>query len=136
MTDAEDTAIKPPVDEGLKAPIPEQHTRVIGSPLPIGSGGTPLQAVPPGDAPQRFIGPPPPGRGLTGPPLGPPLEVPTGVQKALGAVRAALPWVQRILPLLDGNIGMAVSNMLAPHHHAPQPLHPAPPPVDLAPIEE
>jgi hypothetical protein len=40
--------------------------------------------------------------------------------------------VQRILPLLDGNIGTAVSNILTPHHH------PAPPPpaVNIGPIEE
>ncbi len=46
--------------------------------------------------------------------------MPTGVQRTISAIRAALPWVQKILPLLDGNIGSAVSNMLAPHHH-PQP---------------
>jgi hypothetical protein len=53
------------------------------------------------------------------------------MQRAVGALRAALPFVQRILPLLDGNIGTAVSNILTPHHHAPPP----PPPVNLPPIE-
>lgn len=50
----------------------------------------------------------------------------------MAALRAALPFVQRILPLLDGNIGTAVSNILAPHHHAPPPQ----PPVNLAKIED
>jgi hypothetical protein len=50
----------------------------------------------------------------------------------VNAIRAALPFVQRILPLLDGNIGTAVGNMLAPHHHTPPP----PPAVNLAPIQE
>jgi hypothetical protein len=42
--------------------------------------------------------------------------------------RAAMPFVQRVLPLLDGNVGTAVSNILAPR---PQTL----PPVDIAPIQ-
>jgi septation ring formation regulator EzrA len=53
------------------------------------------------------------------------------LQKAAGALRAALPFVQRILPLLDGNIGTAVSNIMSPYQMAP----PAPP-VNLEPIEE
>jgi hypothetical protein len=56
------------------------------------------------------------------------------VQRVVSALRAALPFVQKILPLLDGNFGTAVSNILSPHHHAP--LAPPPPPVNLAPIEE
>ena len=47
-------------------------------------------------------------------------------------MRAALPFVQRILPLLDGNIGTAVSNVLAPYPQMPPP----PPPVDLEPLED
>jgi hypothetical protein len=47
-------------------------------------------------------------------------------------LRAALPFVQRILPLLDGNIGTAVSNVLAPYPQMPPP----PPPVDLEPLED
>ena len=82
-----------------------------------------------------FTPPPPPGRALTSTSVASPYEVPTGVQKALSAVRSALPWVQRILPLLDGNIGMAVSNMLAPHHPS-GPAHPPAPSVNLAPIED
>jgi hypothetical protein len=49
------------------------------------------------------------------------------------AVRATLPFVQRLLPLLDGNIGTAVSNILSPHPRMPQP---PPPPVSLLPIED
>jgi hypothetical protein len=50
----------------------------------------------------------------------------------MGAVRLAIPLVQRLLPLLDGNVGSAVSNLLNPHPQAPPP----PPPVNLAPIED
>jgi hypothetical protein len=59
-------------------------------------------------------------------------EPQSGLQRAASALRAALPYVQRILPLLDGNIGTAVSNVLAPYPQMNQP----PPPVDLEPIED
>jgi len=42
-----------------------------------------------------------------------------------------MPLVQRVLPLLDGNVGAAVSNLMAPR---PQ-TTPPPPPVNLVPIE-
>src|SRR6478672_6077152 len=48
-----------------------------------------------------------------------------GFGRALGAVRAALPVVQKLLPLLDGNIAFAAANFLAP-----QGQH-----VDLVPLE-
>jgi hypothetical protein len=51
----------------------------------------------------------------------------------VSAVRAWLPIVQRILPLLDGNFGTAVSNILTPY---PQHTAPPTPPVNLEPIED
>jgi hypothetical protein len=60
------------------------------------------------------------------------MELPSGIQRAVNAVRAALPYIQRILPLLDGNVGTAVSNLMAPPHRPAPP----PPPVNLAPLEE
>lgn len=54
----------------------------------------------------------------------------TGFERAANAMRMALPFVQRLLPLLDGNVGSAVSNLMNQHQPAP------PPPVDLAPIED
>jgi hypothetical protein len=53
------------------------------------------------------------------------------VDRAMGLLRLALPFVQRILPLLDGNIGTAVSNILTPHPQAPAPHSP----VNLEPLE-
>lgn len=55
----------------------------------------------------------------------------TGFQRAAGALRTVLPHLLRLLPLLDGNVGSAVSNLLNP----PPPLPPPAPPVDLTPIE-
>lgn len=61
-----------------------------------------------------------------------PAGPPSGFQRAVGALRVALPFVQRILPLLDGNFTTAVSNVLTP----PPPPAPPAPKVNLAPIEE
>ncbi|MFP5209601.1 MAG: hypothetical protein ACLGRW_09960 [Acidobacteriota bacterium] len=62
------------------------------------------------------------------PQSGPHSEEMPGMKRAVGALRMAVPFVQRLLPLLDGKIGTAVSNLLIP------PPQPAPPPVNLAPI--
>lgn len=142
MSDPQDAGLEKPIEEGLKTPeemmkppVQEPQTRAFGSPLPMGAGGAPSPLPPPSDGVRPFVPPPPPGRALTAPPAISPMDVPSGVQKAVSAMRAALPWVQRILPLLDGNIGMAVSNMLAPHHPA-QPARPPAQQADLAPIQD
>lgn len=46
---------------------------------------------------------------------------PSLFQRSLGALRLALPVMQKMLPLLEGNVATAVSNMLAPYPqgHAP-----------------
>jgi hypothetical protein len=145
MSDAQGFGLNAPDDEGRRGANPDQlRPRAVGSPLPTGSGSAValregLGAGPrdgPGEGlaePQRVLSTPPPGRALANRAAAPPIEVPSGVQRAVSALRAALPFVQRILPLLDGNIGTAVSNILAPHHHAPTP---PPPLVNLAPIED
>lgn len=55
----------------------------------------------------------------------------SGFDRALGALRVAVPLVRRLLPLLDGNIGTAVSNLIPQHPPAP----PLPPTPDLDLIE-
>jgi len=135
MGDSQGTGLNRPIEEGRREPGPRQgQPRAVGSPLPIGSGNTQAPPGPLSEAPRLNAGPPP-GRTLTSSAGEAPIEVPSGVQRAVSALRAAMPFVQRILPLLDGNIGTAVSNMLAPHHHAAAPP-PPPPSVDLAPIED
>ena len=47
----------------------------------------------------------------------------------VGMMKQAVPFVQRLLPLLDGQIGAAVANLLASRPHPPAPR------VDLEPIE-
>ena len=59
--------------------------------------------------------PAPAGRAMT-PPRKPAAQTdkPTAFQRSLGAVRMALPVLQKMLPLLEGNVATVVSNMLAP----------------------
>jgi hypothetical protein len=75
--------------------------------------------------------------------------VPSGIQRAINAVRNTLPLVQRLLPLLEGNIATAataITALVAPqptiqHIHPPAPPAPTPSPapvpvpIDLGPIE-
>jgi len=121
-----------PIEEGRRGSGPAvAHPRAVGSPLPIGSGSP---SAPPGllNDTQRVFAAPPPGRALVNSVANDPIEIPSGVQRTVSAIRAALPWIQRILPLLDGNIGTAVSNILTPHHRQ----SPPPPPINLAPMED
>ena len=136
MSETPGFATNETVNEASREQAPEQaaHPRAVGSPLPIGSGSL-SSSVAAQSTPLRGFSPPPPGRGLANPSQIAPMDIPSGVQRAVSAIRAALPFVQRILPLLDGNIGTAVSNLLAPHHRLPPPP-PPPPPVNLAPLED
>jgi hypothetical protein len=65
----------------------------------------------------------------------PVIKLPARLQRTVAVLRVALPFVQRILPLLDGHIGTTVSNFLAPYQPTP-PAPALPPPVDLTPIED
>jgi hypothetical protein len=51
----------------------------------------------------------------------------TGFRRTVGAIRTVLPILQKILPLLDGNVVSVVSNLLAPSLLAPR--------VNLEPVE-
>jgi hypothetical protein len=103
----------------------ELRPRAVGSPLPVGNGGR-AAAAPAED--EAFKSAPPPGRALTNTAAPQPNN---GLDRAIGALRMAIPFVQKLLPLLDGNIGTAVSNILNQHPHPPQPQVE----VDLEPIE-
>jgi hypothetical protein len=62
----------------------------------------------------------------------------SGLQRAVDAVRSAIPLVQRLLPLLDGNFATAISALVAPqlgHHHPPPPPPVQHVHVDLEPVE-
>jgi hypothetical protein len=93
---------------------------------------SPSPVLPTEEEPESLKPTPPAGRALVSASAGSQRENRSGLQRAVGLVRAALPLVQRILPLLDGKIGTAASNFLGPY---PQ-MAPPPPPLNLEPLEE
>ena len=109
--------------EPLHAPFPGIHevqpgpvvgdpvSRASGAPLPM---GTSSQPQPP------YRTPPPPGRTLSAP------QDETGTQRAMAILKQAMPFVQKLLPLLEGNVASAIANVFAarPHHTAPVDLMP------------
>jgi hypothetical protein len=126
MSDAEDFGL---IDPGLRVhEADEPRPRPVGSPLPMGTGSPSGLS---GDA-RHLPSAPPPGRALSSSsPADTPIDLASSLQRAFSALRTALPFVHRILPLLDGNIGTAVSNLLTPH----PPAQPPAPPVNLEPLE-
>jgi hypothetical protein len=100
--------------------------RLMGSPLP----GTPLpggSGAFPGQDMQMNRGVTPPGRALAPTSAS---EDASAMQRAMGILKQAAPFVARLLPLIDGNITAAVGNLLSPRPHAPAP------PVDLTPVHQ
>ncbi len=58
-----------------------------------------------------------------------------GFQRVAQALRAAVPLVQKLLPLLDGNLATTVSALLVPTQSAAHPPAAPAAPVDLEPVE-
>jgi hypothetical protein len=101
----------------------DPHPRAVGSPLPRGSSRSSMNSGEPEKlltSPQNHPLPDPPAENA---------QRPSGVQRAVNVVRSVVPFVQKLLPLLDGNVVTAVTNVLA---QQPKPM----PPLNLAPIEE
>lgn len=103
--------------------------RAVGAPLSRGLGRRSLTA----DSPRQL--PPPPGRPLPkdsgDPAASNSSSASSSVDRVVQAFRSAMPFVQRLLPLLEGNVTGAVVNVLASHTQKPAP----PAKVDLTPIE-
>lgn len=112
--------------EGLGRVAP---MRAAGTPLSRGGAHRPALA---GTEQERAaMTPPPPGRALTnGASSTGETDPGSGMHRAMNALRSAMPIVQRLLPLLDGNFATAIANVFT--QHAPKPS----PPVNLAPIEQ
>ena len=109
----------------------QTHSRVAGSPLPMGNGGRAPLSPEEDDLP-GFRQPPPFGRALAKPSAAATdAQQASTMDRALGILRMALPFVHRILPLIDGNIGTAVSNLLTAHPQPP-PQHQ---PINLEPLK-
>lgn len=103
----------PPAPE---PPAPADARRLAPPPAP------PAAAEPRRIAPPSPSAPRPTGRELA------PRQLHPGLERALAGIRAALPLVQKVLPILDGQFLTALSNLLGPHPTTP-------PPADLSPLE-
>lgn len=55
-------------------------------------------------------------------------QAPSALHRTASVVRTVVPLVQKLLPLLEGNVASAVANLMAPRFMSP-------PTVDLAPVE-
>jgi len=108
---------------GARDPLP----RPGGSPLPMGSSGKPLPGRGENQAGRTSV--PPPGRALS---VQAQQEPEGSAMKWLsGVLKQAVPFVQKLLPLLDGQIASAAANLLTARPHTPPPA----PHLDLRPIE-
>ena len=109
---------------------PQAGPRAVGSPLSTGRSRHAQHTA--AEAGARRLPQPVPGRPLAGPAEAG--EEPSSLQRTIGALRSALPFVQRLLPLLDGNIATVVGNLLTPHA---RPQAPAPQiKLDLTPLRD
>lgn len=129
MNDFEDLGLNEPGRLAQAAGEPRPHA--VGSPLPMGSSGSQPRPLSQEDS-RPAASTPPLGRALTGTSGQSASDQPNSLQRAVNAIRMALPFVQRMLPLLDGNIASTVSNLLTPHA---QPT-PQQPPANLVHVEE
>lgn len=108
--------------------VRETGGRMAGSPLPAGNPlGTAPQSAPSEPPPPQRI---PPGRALPGALSRNSGDDPTSMQRAMGILKQAAPFVARLLPLIDGNLATAISNVFAPRPHSQAPSVT----VDLTPI--
>ena len=105
--------------------------RAVGAPLPVGGSNRGGFSESQGEGRQ---GAPPLGRSLSNAQGESPNDALSSAQRAMNVLKMAMPLVQKILPLLDGNFGTAISNMVAPHLQ--RPAQPTTVTVDLAPIED
>jgi hypothetical protein len=115
--------------------------RIVGSPLPGGGYTAPpsIQEVPRlhedfgrQEDSRRLPSPPPPQPQSSREALAGKSST-TGLQRAVNVLRAAIPLVQKLLPLIDGNIATTLSNILTPQ---PPPKPPTPPSSDIEPIQK
>jgi len=90
------------------------HARAMGSPLAMGAARHLAGSQGP-EGSSRVAPALPPGRALPGSTTG----EDSGIQRAVNIFRSFMPFVQRLLPLLDGNIATAIANLAAPRHQAP-----------------
>ncbi|MGA2964524.1 MAG: hypothetical protein ABSD96_22915 [Candidatus Korobacteraceae bacterium] len=126
MNEPENIDLSEGTQETSQAAVP--RPRAVGSPLSTGvSRHAPYSSQ---ETKVKRLTPPPPGRALGNATAAG--EESSNLQRAVNVLRSALPFVQRLLPLLDGNIASTLGNLLSPHPQA----HPSSAKLDLTPIED
>jgi hypothetical protein len=108
----------------------EAVLRAHAAGAPLSTGVSRRAPLPQAETSPRRFSPPPPARAVENPPARP--AAPSKMQRTMNILRSTLPFVQRLLPLLDGNVGTALSNLAAPQ------TKPEPPAkkLDLTPLED
>lgn len=111
--------------------------RPAASPVPSSPAPSKEPSLPPVPAPEPRREEPIPAaaRALAAQPGAGDAQDPNAMQRTMVAIRNALPLLQKLLPLLDGNVLGAVIGMLAPHPHQYQQPQPAQKPIDFSPVE-
>jgi hypothetical protein len=134
MNDLEDFGFRGTSEQIRRPVVPgDAQPRAVGSPLPVGAGSPSSLMGAQGDGQQPVTTPPPPGRALANQNPTPSASLgdfASTLQWAANALRSVGPFVQKLLPLLDGHVATAVSNVLAQQPHPPSP------PVNLEPLED
>ena len=106
------------VGRAMGSPLP------AGNPLHTGTGQSPAES-------HAHRTTQPPGRALTGATSSSASEDASSMQRAMGILKQAAPFVARLLPLIDGNFATALGNLFSP-----RPLvQAAPVNVDLSPVQ-
>lgn len=117
-------------DDQQRNNVETLRPRAVGSPLAMGlSSRTPqgsLRGAPSLPEPAEQSEPASP----NSPAPEDSVDSPTSLQRAMNGLRMAWPFIQKILPLLDGQVVTALTNLLSPHPH-----HTVQAQVNLAPIE-
>ena len=138
-------AVAAPVPESVPLSISIAADQAAPAPVRAPIAPAPTQAPPvsaaqlaaPEAAPKAPLAPQERPRALQTRSAEPP---PSTLQRAAGIIRQAIPIVQKLLPLLDGNFGTALNSFLSPAAPvappAAAPEAPAPPKVDLTPLKE
>lgn len=114
---------------GREVPARDAVGRAVGSRLPAGN---PLPTGTGAGAESHGQRPTPPGRALQGTSSQAPPgeEDPSSMQKAMGLLKQAAPFVARLLPLIDGNFATALGNLFGPRPHTQAQVS-----VDLTPVQ-
>jgi len=102
-------------------------TGIAAVDIPLPPHPTPIEPRP--AEPRRLEAVPPAARALAAPAVD--AQDPSTMQRTVQTIRSALPLLQKLLPLLDGNVLATLMALMAPSSQ-PQAL---PKPVDLKPVE-